>query len=506
MKGRLSLLARPLLCLAVAVAATIPIWSFPFPPLQDLPTHLSTLRILHDFHDPTYALDANYRIDLGSTQYLLFYVLGDLFAYAVGVRAAGLLMISAYMVGTVLATYSLLGALRTDQRLSLLVIPCLVNGLFVLGFLPFFVGLPLLLYSWTLAIRLRETEQTKFAVGLAVVMVALFYSHIVPFGIALVGLAVMAPFRSWRALLRYGLPLVPAGLAVLRWAFFTEAGAVVRNVLASDGSDVWPLGTSFRELYAIAFDSFKDQSDERIFCLGVVLAIVATVVGRRADAVADEPRVARWLWVVPVLCIVGYFRSGGDQGYVAHIRDRYPVLAVFTTIPLLRFPRQRWAGHALAAGLVGLAAMSIESTYWHFAKFWSEDVGDFAGVLAHIPPRQRVAGLIYDSESAYIQHYPFVHFVNYYQLEKGGVVSFSFSGFPHWPTKFAGNREPLGWVQAKSGMEWHPELNDVHDQLAPYFDYLIVRGDGFDSPDDLYVRAFETTGWVLWKRRTPAAG
>ena len=491
---------RALLCLAVAILAAVPLWCFPYVPLQDLPTHLSTLRILHDLHNPAFGLDADYRVDLGSTQYVLFYVLGDVLAYFVSVRAAGLLLASGYMVGTVMATYSLLGALGKDQRLSLFVIPCLVNALFILGFLPFFVGLPLMLTAWTLAIRYRETGRVVFGVLLGVVMTALFYSHVVPFGVALIGIALMAPFRSRQELVRYALPLIPAGLAVVRWAFFTESGAVVRNVLASDGSDVWPLDVSLREFYSIGFDAFRDKSDERYFAIGVTLAIVGTFLGSKSKP--EGTRVARWLWVVPVLCIIGYFRSGGDQGYVAHIRDRYPVLAVFTAIPLLRFPKNKWIGHGLTASLVVLAGLCVESTYWHFSKFWHEEVGDFETALKQIPPKQHVAGLIYDSSSEYIQHAPFLHYINYYQLEKGGVVSFSFSGFPHWPTKFRDHREPLGWVQAKSGSEWHSELIDVRAQLAPYFDYLIVRGSGFDPPDDLYVRAWEGTGWVVWKRRS----
>ncbi len=490
---------QALLCLAVAVVATAPLWCFRFPPLQDLPTHLSTLRILHDLHNPQFGLDADYRGDLGSTQYVLFYVLGDGLSYLVGVRAAGLLVASGYMVGTVMATYGLLNALGKDPRLSLFVVPCLVNGLFILGFLPFFVGLPLMLLAWTLAIHYRKTYRRSLGIALAVVMLALFYSHVVPFGIGLLGLALMSPYRSRAELVRFGLPLVPAGLAVVRWAFFTESGAVVRGVLASDGSDVWPIDVSLGEFYSVGFDTFRDRSDERFFIIGVALALVSTVFGFQAK---QERHVARWLWLVPVLCVVGYFRSGGDQGYVAHIRDRYPVLAIFTAIPLLRFPKNKWLGHALTASLVGLAGMCVESWYWHFSKFWYEEVGDFERAVQHIPEKKRVAGVIYNSESKYIQHFPFLHFANYYQLEKGGVVSFSFSGFPHWPTKYKEHRGPLGWVSAKSGIEWHPERVNAREHLAPYFDYVIVRGQGFDPPDDLYFKSWEGTGWVVWQRRS----
>lgn len=493
---------------------TVPLWCFRYPPLQDLPTHASTLRIIHDLHNPEFGLDADYRVDLGSTQYVLFYVLGNLFAYLVGVRSAAILMASAYMVGTVMATYALLGALGKDRRIALFVIPCLVNALFILGFLPFFVGLPLMLSSWTLAIHYRAAAPNSrakllYGISLSILLVALFYSHIVPFGVALIGLAVMAPWRSRRELLSSLILMIPAALAVVRWAFFTEAGEVVRNVVASDGSDVWPLDIALREFYVVGFDSFKDKSDERQFAIGVVLAIIATYIGIRdrkrhaGSEVQSDPgsAVARWLWLVPLLCVIGYFRSGADQGYVAHIRDRYPVLAIFTTIPLLQFPRNRWFGHTLTAALIGLSGLCVESWYWHFSKFANEEVGDFDKALAHIPPKQHVASLIYDSGSQYVQHYPFVHFANYYQADKGGVVTFSFSGFPHWPTKYRENREPLGWVQAKSGIEWHPDRVDVREQLAPYFDYLIVRGVGFECPDDLYERFWEGTGWVVWKRR-----
>jgi len=96
-------------------------------------------------------------VDLGHTQYLLFYVVGDLLACVLGVRTAGLVLLTAYLVGTIASLYALLDALGRDPRLALLGVPLLTNSLFLLGLVQFLLGIPLMLLGWSLAMRnLRE--------------------------------------------------------------------------------------------------------------------------------------------------------------------------------------------------------------------------------------------------------------------------------------------------------------------------------------------------------------
>ena len=190
-------------------------WLYRWLPIQDLPQHLASLRVVHEVHTGGPASET-YGVDLRHTQYLLFYVVGDFLAYFFQIRTAALLLFTAYMLGTVAAMHALLRSLGRDPRLALLVVPLLTNSQFLLGLIQFLLGVPLMLWGWSLAIDHLREGRRKDAALLAVVAALTFYAHIVPFGVLLMGLAILAPWRSPRMLARYALPLLPAGLLVAR--------------------------------------------------------------------------------------------------------------------------------------------------------------------------------------------------------------------------------------------------------------------------------------------------
>ncbi len=474
----------------------VPLWTFRHPPLQDLPLHLATLRVVHDLNNPQYGFSEIYTVSLGRTQYILFYVLGHLLAFVTGVRAAGLILVSAYMIGTVLGTYWLLRALKQDGRASLLVIPCLYNGLVVLGLIPFLIAVPLMLCTWAAACLQRERPTRLHAVALAAFSVALFYSHIIPFVIGMFGVALFAPRTSARAFARFFVPLVPAVVAAAVWLLFTDSGHEVWRVTSTTGRDVWPLGTAIREIYSVGFDVYRDNADEVHFAEAAVIAAIVVAVFR-LPAAKSAPR---FLFLIPLFCVLLYFRAEGHNGYAAHIRDRFPVLAVFSAIPLLRMPRG-WKGHAVTIAMVAVCLVTVESTFWHFEQFERVDVGDFEEALRHIPPKKNVVGLIFRPQSDYIQENPFLHYVSYYQMEKGGVVKHDFMDFPHWVVQVKPHHALLGLSPARAGWEWRPDRVSATEELAPAFDYVLTRGAGFYPPDDLFEHVWEGSRWGLWKHR-----
>ena len=98
----------------VSLLATAPAWIVKHPPLQDLPFHLATIRVLHDFHTPGFGFDQVFRMTLGRTQYLVYYFLASGLAYLFGIKTANVLLLSTYLAGTPLTLRSLLKALGKD--------------------------------------------------------------------------------------------------------------------------------------------------------------------------------------------------------------------------------------------------------------------------------------------------------------------------------------------------------------------------------------------------------
>ena len=83
-------------------------WLVPALPCQDLPFHAAALRVIHDYRDPRYGFEPEFVLTLGRTQYFGFYLLGSLLAGWVGVPKALLLLVSAYLGGSILALRTLL--------------------------------------------------------------------------------------------------------------------------------------------------------------------------------------------------------------------------------------------------------------------------------------------------------------------------------------------------------------------------------------------------------------
>jgi len=143
----------------VAFVVSAPAWIVKHPPLQDLPFHLATIRIIRSFHDPAYGFDRDFVLSLGRTQYVVYYLLAAVLSPFLGLVGANVVLVSTYLGGTLLALRELLRALGKDERLCLFVAPVLVNILFVYGLMQFLFGIPVML--WALATAVRH-----FALGL----------------------------------------------------------------------------------------------------------------------------------------------------------------------------------------------------------------------------------------------------------------------------------------------------------------------------------------------------
>jgi hypothetical protein len=505
-------LSRPRICtllvVALAAFATAPAWIVRHPPLQDLPLHVATTRVLHSFHDPAFGFDGSFELTLGRTQYLSYYLLASALAYVTGIHVANVLAVSAYLAGTPLAAMLLCRALGKDERLAIFTVPLLVNVMFALGLLPFLLGVPILLaalaasVAWLDEIRGPRRRERLRALGVAVggLSLLLFFTHVFPFGLFGLGFAAMFPWRRPRAWLLAGLPVVPALGATAWWLAFTPSGAIAR---ASGDDTVAPLDEALRNLDKWTMDVFKDTTDEKWL---VALAIAALLAWGLSQGDEDRARpAARALVAVPIACVLLYFRAAQDRGPVWLVAQRFPILGAMALVPLLRFPRGGARGAVATVAATVVAVGSIMNVCRHYVAFERDEVGNIDGAIAQIPPRARVASLVFDKYSSVVNWGPFVHFGSYYQAARGGVVEFTYAGFAHWPLSF----KPGAWPphaglppdsKPPRDWEWRPEDVPVQGELYPWYDYVLERGDGFHPPPATFHLKWRDGKWAVWER------
>jgi hypothetical protein len=488
------------LILVLALVATAPAWIVQHPPLQDMPFHLATIRLLHNIHDAAYGFDEHFTLALGRTQYLAYYVLGDLLAYIVGIKVANIALMCVYLGGTPLALRSFLVASGRDPRLALFAIPVTANVMFQFGLLPFLLGIPVMFWALAAAATHFRAPTRASAIALALLSVLLFYCHIFPFILFALGLVLVFPWRSLSDTHRTTkavAPLVPAFLVGAHWVLFTEAGKLARAPAAQNELPP-PIADSLAHAWHWLGDIFQDQTDE-VHWLMLFGFMVAGIGLAQGQGEREPVRYPFWV-VLPLVCGIAYFVLPESRGYYWLFAQRFPTLGVLLAIPLLRIPRAA-NGVAFTALLAALGVSSTVNVCKHFIAFEQTEVGDLDDAIDHVPNGRKVAALIYDKGSSIMQWAPFLHFGSYVQVEKGGVLQFSYAGYSHWPVDYRPGKFPPPGTRAPLRWEWTPEQRSVQGELAPYYDYVVTRGNGF-NPQESFKRVYAGKNWSVWQRVT----
>jgi hypothetical protein len=317
----------------------------------------------------------------------------------------------------------------------------------------------------------------------------------VPYALFGIGFAALFPWTRPNRWPWAALPVVPSLGAVAWWVSLSSQGKESAGALA-DAFRHPPYVEAMARLPHWSIDVFQDTTDEAHFIALVVVALLAVGLAQ-GDAGRAKPA-ARALVFIPIVCVVMYFSTGSYLGDVWLLSERFPIPALMSVIPLLPMPRgaRGW----LVTGLV--LAVGVSSTVnvcKHFVRFELDEVSDFDAALDVMGADKHVAGLIYDKGSTIVNAVPLLHFVSYYQAEKGGVVQFSNSGALYWPVRFKPGHYPPPGTRPRLRWEWTPEQVPI-SELYPYYDYVLTRGNGFNPPPGTFHLAWRGNRWAVYAR------
>ena len=486
------------LVVAIALCASIPMWLVKHPPLEDLPFHASTIRVVHSFYDPKFAFDAHFVLTLGRTQYLLYYLLGSLFSYVMDPLTANRILMSVYLTGTPIAIAVLCKALRRDVRLALFSVPLLYNSMYIFGLAPFVFGIPMMFFA--MAAFVWHAEHPRLGTGIAAALLALatFYSHLFPF--ALLGLGGMLTFpwskpgRWWKVLV----PHVPLVVLLFVFLFGTSAGALARE--AATGSEKpAALADAMARLWLWSGAIYKDHSDEAHW-----IALFAVILLSSGLSLRHGTPKARGLGLalLPPLCWLLYFALPESRGVVWLYCQRFPILGLFLLVPFLRLPRGG-LGQLMTALVAAIGLSYVGTTCRVYIACEREEVGDVDGAIEHIPYGNTVAALIFDKYSKYVEWAPYLHFGSYYHLDRGGLLQFNYAPWPHWPFAYKEGVHPAVVTTPAPRWEWTPEKRNVQSELVPNYEYLMVKG-AFTPPANTYELTWRGNRWSVWHRAATA--
>jgi len=148
--------------IALIILHSIPIWVGTYLPIQDIPNHITIVKILREFHNPAFNFQDNFDWNLNLFPYQLYYLICYLLSFIFNVFTANKLFLNLYIILFPLSLLYLLSAIDESKRwLSLLSFPLIYNDYFLFGFTNHLISIPLILFGLGLAISLLNNRDIK---------------------------------------------------------------------------------------------------------------------------------------------------------------------------------------------------------------------------------------------------------------------------------------------------------------------------------------------------------
>jgi hypothetical protein len=204
--GDLPDLAVAALFIAVMVAVSIPVITYPLPPLSDYINHLATAHVIDAIgNDPD--LDRFYRIEWQPIPNLMMDLVVPVLHRFMNIYLAGQIFTIAIFLAILSGTLALSRALEGRwSALPLVASPLLYNGVLLVGVMNYLFGIGLALWGFAAWIALRERPWGWRFGASTLFVLALFFCHL--FALGLYGLELLA-FESHRLWTRRGAPVAP---------------------------------------------------------------------------------------------------------------------------------------------------------------------------------------------------------------------------------------------------------------------------------------------------------
>jgi len=498
-----SLRADRLLAL-ITLATVLPLFAPRHLPFTDLPEHVAVVSAIAHWNDPTWRVAEHYVMAFPRTPYVLFhFVAGGLTMLLGDAELVVRLLLALAGIALPLAVRRVLRAMDVDERLALFAPLVFWNRSLAIGFLPFVVSVPVLLFGIALAVENGREPTTKRRVALAALGFALFYLHVSSFILfATTAVALTIHLRrahhAWREI-----PwLVPGALAALGW--IALGGIAIHGGRFLEAREVGyenPASTLF-SFPLWAHDIWRSHVDEACAIVWWLAIVLLAIVSMRSATRSARDLVTR---LVPLGCaLLVYFVTPHQAGVGVFLNVRLAPLIALAALPVLRPARGLATNVALGAAALSALVMSGYSA-WKMRVADDAELGRIDEVLARIPRGARVIALNFDLESQHVQFSPWIYAVSYHRVRNGGVTAYSFAETAHWPVRLVAGgdrpvkREPF-WAQKPC------VFRNATDGV--WFDYVLTRGDldpfAYEPPGPRFELVDETRGFRLYAKAAGA--
>lgn len=473
---------------ALVLLYVVPFWTVHHLPTVDGPCHTYNAWVMRSYGDVP-LFQRYYEINpLPYPNWISQAVLTPLM-FVVPPLVAEKLLVTLYGVLFLSGAWYFAGAVQSERRwLAFLAFPFVYNFAFLFGFYNFSIGLALFLWIVGFWWRRRgERVDLRYAVAINLLLWLCYFSHVVPFVLSLLAIAVLwlATLQrdNWRRHLRH-VPALAPQLVLPLW-FFAVKGS--ENVLS--GSWTLPqLAAYLLQLRILVVGEAQLGFAIALACIFLGFAAVTLWRVRSGEANA-------FLFLSLVLVGV-YFFSPGGMGGGSLLKPRLSLFPYLVLIPWLAPPLGRRARGLCAAGLALMALLNLGYVALVY-QVMSRTLETYLAGLVPVRPNTRVLPLLFRRDSPLLGHA-----MSYAALEKNLVDwgnHTTASGL--FPVRF---RElapppPYGEIESRPGSlsveDWKDRADYVYTWQLPQDHPLVGR------LAEHYNLISVVNGGALWERR-----
>jgi len=433
----LSLQALPPLALFVLGMAII--WAPGRPAMVDIPQHTAQLAMLRDLLLGRSAWAPDLRIDL-ATPYFLGYALALPLALLMSPLAAIKVVLSAAYAAFGLIGRAIGRELDTPEGLDGYYFLGFFGFSWSYGFFTYLVAAPLGLGLVWASLRYARRGGAGWGLLVSVLGLATLFTHGIVFALTIAigaGLLAVSGRSPWR-LITMAWPFVPPSLVCLALLFHGTGG-----VAASVGHYGLRLqmGPPIVRAAVLLGGSFDDWTAVWALALGGALFLLPFMCGLRAAPRRPEA------WVIAtavgtVLCVAPFSILEMElfPRFSLFVLPAYAWL--FAQPPKPATAAARWLSPWIGVIAAALGSFALGKHLTEQLAF-SREARDFDRILARAKPGRRALSLVFDWRSASaVNPLVYLHFPQWYAVEKGGFVDLSFAYDPHAVVRFAHTPPP----------------------------------------------------------------
>ena len=470
-------MSERVLFVVLILVCLVPVWAVDYLPTLDGPCHVYNAQVIlqHDNRAEFPRFAGHYRIDWRPIPNWFSQAVLALLMAVFEPRIAEKILVSGYVILLPVAARYAAGSVDPDRKwLGFLVFPLIYNQLFQLGFYNFSYSLAFWLFAVGYWWRRRDSPTLGFAVKINLLLLLLWFCHIVSLAVTLfsIGVLWLATLRreSWRRHLVH-IPILLPQIILPLWFVGDQQHGPIPSTLSLGQM----AGYLFRFEVLFYFGEVQLWIG-RALALVVLLLLVLTVIDRvrRREGFfrAEDGFLLLSLLLAVLFFVSPQGMSGG--GLLNQRLSLYPWLAL---IPWLA-PRLGRIGRTVAVGLLAVLAVGSVIYIYRWYRALDPQLRTYLAATEHIRPDSRVLPLLFDRGPYGL----YAHLIGYAAAEKGLIDWNNYqAATTYFPTRFHGKR---GRLHRYTWIEADPNTIDVRT-LIPRVDYVYAWGM---RPDSLTAR------------------